>query len=115
MAIAELIYATVGQAVVRALIRAWTGDVDLVTDSGGAAVDLLARAGLEGRERRRVARELDEITEQISDRLSLFFESERYGGLPENERGAAAAAVAGTIDAGFRHRGVVLASDLNAT
>lgn len=115
MAIAEVIYATIGQAVVRALIRAWTGDIDLVTDAGGAAADLLARAGLEGRDRRRVVRELDEITEQVSDRLSLFFEAERYGGLPENERTAAAIAIASTVDAGFCQRDVVIASDLNAT
>jgi NACHT domain len=115
MGIGELLYATVGQAIVRALVKSWTGDSELLADSAASIGGLLAEAGFSGRDRRRIERELDEVTEQVSDRLTPFFEAERYGGLPVNEGRAAAIAVAQTIDRGYTSPDVALASDLDAT
>lgn len=115
MLIGEVLVSTVGAAIGRALVKSWVGESELLTDVSVSTLDLLRAAGLDWRERRRVDRELAEITEQIGERLSSFFDAESYGGLPDNERRAVAYAVAAAINEGFTEPAVALAEDLDAS
>jgi hypothetical protein len=114
MAILETLTIKLGGAVSKALVKSWIGDGDLLADTSSDVAELLAASGLDFREKRRVSRELEEVTERVAERLQPFFEAEQFGGLPENERNAAAIAVARTIEHGFTRPEVALTVDLDA-
>jgi len=115
MSVGEVLYATIGSALVRALVKSWMSDSDILADTTSSVVDLLVKTGLQPKEARRVNRQLDEVTDAMGDRLTQFFVAERYGGLAPNEREAAAIAVARTIDEGYTSRDIAFATDLDAT
>ena len=82
-----------------------------IDDVAGA---LLKAAGLNFAERRRVQRDLDEISDRLASRLEPLFTAESFrAALSPTRAEAAAGAVAMTIDRGFTSPDVALAADLD--
>jgi NACHT domain len=74
---------------------------------------MLGKAGLQARERRRAARELEAIAEQVVERLEPFFDVEQVGGRHEGETSAAVYALAETIDHGFTSVHTAIEADMD--
>jgi vancomycin resistance protein YoaR len=98
MAIAEVLVVRVGGSVAKALFKLWFKDSALAADVSTDLSAMLLSKIPNYIERRRASRQVDRIAEEIATKLSSYFEQE-YSGLPENEKVAAANAVADTIDA----------------
>lgn len=79
MPVLETLTIALGPPLAKAIVKAWVGDPDLVADASSDVAELLNKAGLGLMERRRVSRDLDNMTERIAERLKPFFDVEYRG------------------------------------
>lgn len=113
MALGEYLTISIGLSAVRAVVKSWVGDTEIAVATADDVSELLKTAGLDFFERRRLARELDEVTERVADRLEPFFAAEQFGGLSTSDKMAAAGAVSSTVNRGFTDPAIVIAENLD--
>jgi NACHT domain len=114
MALMEALLLRLGGAVAKSVLSLWLGNVAVVGDVSGVAVDtVLERVPNLGMfERRRAARQFERMAEAVAEKLAPFLEAE-FGGLPENERAAAVLAVTDAIEQAGISDELLLAQDLD--
>jgi energy-coupling factor transporter ATP-binding protein EcfA2 len=110
----EMLLLQLGGAVAKSVLSLWLGNVAIVGDVSGVAVDVLLERvpGLNIIERRRATRQFDRMAEAVAEKLAPFLEVE-FGGLPENERAAAVLGVADAIERAGVTSDLLLSQDLD--
>jgi hypothetical protein len=97
----DILATAVGTAVSRAILRAWLKDESFALDMSTDLVEALGERVPGFVARRRLARQIEGIADEVAERLEPFFTVEYPGGLNDNERRAAAQAIGDTLAAGL--------------
>ena len=110
MALIETFTIGVGAAVAKAARKLWLKDSDIAAAAATSTVDIVAKM-LPFSVRGPAQREFDRIAEEVGRNLERFLEAE-CPNLPENEKAAAALAVATALDRAAISNDVLFAKDL---
>jgi hypothetical protein len=112
--IMEMLLLQLGGAVAKSVLSLWLGNVAVVGDVSGVAVDALLERipSLSIIERRRAGRQFERMAEAVAEKLAPFLDVE-FGGLPENERAAAVLGVADAIERAGITSELLLTQDLD--
>jgi Leucine-rich repeat (LRR) protein len=113
MPLLETLTVQLGTAVAKVVLKLWLKDATLAQDVATSFTDTLVARIPNLLERRKVARQFEGIAEEVAERLAPYFEAE-YGGLPLNEREAAASAVATALAAASIDESTLLTANLDA-
>jgi hypothetical protein len=113
MALLETLTVQLGTAVAKVVLKLWLKDATLAQDVATSFTDTLVARIPNLLERRKVARQFEGIAEEVAERLTPYFEAE-YGGLPLNEREAAASEVATALAAASIDESTLLTANLDA-
>jgi Leucine-rich repeat (LRR) protein len=92
----ELLFG-IGKVAAGILFKFWLENSRVAQEAGVSLDQLIERAVPSAKERRSIKRQFESIADQIGERLTPFFEAE-FGGLPENEKLAAAEQVRATLE-----------------
>jgi hypothetical protein len=105
---------SLGAAVAKSVLSLWVGDVAVLGDVSGLAIDKLVDRvpNLAMLERRKAVRQFERMAESVAEKLDPFLESE-FGGLPANEREAAVLAVASAMEKAGITSDLLLSHDLD--
>jgi hypothetical protein len=72
----EALVVGVGEAIAKAILKAWLGDSGIAGDLVGSSVDIIGKLGIEFANKRKLEREFHQIADRIADSLIPFFEFE---------------------------------------
>ena len=111
MALLETLTIGVGAAVAKSALKLWLKDSEIAAAAATSTVDILARM-LPFEVRRPAQREFDRIADEVGSKLERFLEAE-CPHLPENEKDAAALAVARALDRAAISNDLLFAKDLD--
>jgi hypothetical protein len=102
-----------GTAVVKTACKIWLKDHVLAADAAVDVVEIIEAKVADAREQRRVRRLFENLEERVADNVLSNLGVE-FGNVPENEREAAALAVADTLDKAKLTNQALFKADLDA-
>lgn len=103
-----------GAAVVKTACKIWLKDNAIAADAAVGVVEIIQAKVFEAREQRKVRRMFEDLEERVADNVLSGLAAE-FGNIPENEREAAALAVADTLDKAKLTNKDIFAANLDAS